>query len=394
MSGKAVSIRDLDVTGKFVLVRADFNVPMRDQSISDDSRIRAALPTINHLRRSGAKTIVCSHFGRPKGQVVEEMRLGIVRDRLEKLLEIPVIDAGGPDGDDPYDRTRGMVNGDVALLENLRFTPAEEENDDAFAAELAKLAEIYVNDAFGAAHRAHASTVGVANHIPSAAGFLMEKEMAMLGEAVTNAESPSIAIIGGAKVSDKIQVLQHLASKVDTILIGGGMVAAFYVAQGWSAGAVDLDRTEISAASEILSLDTADIVVPQDVTCGSEFAESTSAETFSADSVPSDKLILDIGPESADQYASIISSARTIVWNGPMGVFEWAAFSNGSRAVAKAVGQNSSCISVVGGGSTAEVVSTYGVADAITHVSTGGGASLEFLEGKTLPGVAALDTLK
>lgn len=394
MTGKTVSIRDLDVAGKYVLVRVDFNVPVRDNKISDDSRIRAALPTINHLRNSGAKTIICSHFGRPKGQVVKEMRLGIVRDRLEKLLEIPVLDAGGPDGNDPYDRTRKMSNGDVALLENLRFTPGEEANDDGFAVDLAKLAEIFVNDAFGAAHRAHASTAGVANHIPSAAGFLMEKELEMLGEVVTNAESPSIAIIGGAKVSDKIQVLHHLASKVDTILIGGGMVAAFCAARGWSSGAVALDEAEISAASEILALDTTEIVVPTDVTCGSEFAESTPAEVFGSDNVPANKLILDIGPSSAEQYASIISSAKTIVWNGPMGVFEWDSFSNGSRTVAEAVGQNSSCISVVGGGSTAEVVSTYGVADAITHVSTGGGASLEFLECKTLPGVAALDTYK
>lgn len=385
------SIQGVDVNGKTVLVRVDFNVPIRNRVISDDSRIRAALPTLNLLGEGGAKVVVSSHFGRPKGQVVEDMRLRIVRERLSELLGAPVLDAGGPNGAQPASVVSGLSSGEFALLENLRFEAGEEANTKDFSKHLASLADLYVNDAFGAAHRAHASTAGVAAHLPAYAGLLMERELEILGRALEGTTGATIAIVGGAKVSDKIQVLRHLSAKVDTILVGGGMVAAFYVAQGRSGGAVDVSDEDKSAAQGLLESGGANVVLPADVITAPEFNENSPATVFECGEVPRDGLILDIGPRSATEYARIISIANTIIWNGPMGVFEWPEFAKGSVAIANAVADNKKATSVIGGGSTAEVVGSLGLVDKITHVSTGGGASLEFLEGKILPGVAALD---
>ena len=385
------SIQGVDVNGKTVLVRVDFNVPIRNGVISDDSRIRAALPTLNLLGEGGAKVVVSSHFGRPKGQVVEDMRLRIVRERLSELLGAPVLDAGGPNGAQPASVVSGLSSGEFALLENLRFEAGEEANTKDFSKHLASLADLYVNDAFGAAHRAHASTAGVAAHLPAYAGLLMERELEILGRALEGTTGATIAIVGGAKVSDKIQVLRHLSAKVDTILVGGGMVAAFYVAQDRSGGAVDVSDEDKSAAQGLLDSGGANVVLPADVITAPEFNENSPATVFECGEVPLDGLILDIGPRSATEYARIISIANTIIWNGPMGVFEWPEFAKGSVAIANAVADNKKATSVIGGGSTAEVVGSLGLVDKITHVSTGGGASLEFLEGKILPGVAALD---
>jgi phosphoglycerate kinase len=385
------SIRGVDVAGKTVLVRVDFNVPMRDGVISDDSRIRAALPTLNLLKDNGAKIVVCSHFGRPKGEVAEDMRLTPVRTRLSEWLDNNVRDAGGPAGNQPKRIVSKLKPGQFAMLENLRFDPGEEANDPEFSTHLASMVDIYVNDAFGAAHRAHASTAGVAHHLPAYAGLLMERELEMLGNSLANSKSPSIAIVGGAKVTDKIQVLRHLAEKVDTMLVGGGMVAAFYVAQGNSGGAAAVTDEDADAARSLIDIPGVDVVIPTDVVMAKKFEESSPASTYGSSEVPDDMLILDIGPMASTEFAQHISQANTIIWNGPMGVFEWPAFSSGTVAVAQAVAWNENATSVIGGGSTAEVVGSLGLVENITHVSTGGGASLEFLEGKTLPGVAALD---
>ncbi|HIN15268.1 MAG TPA: phosphoglycerate kinase [Dehalococcoidia bacterium] len=390
---KKRSIRETDVTGMTVLVRVDFNVPMRNGTISDDSRIRAALPTLQMLGGSGAKVVICSHFGRPGGQVIEEMRLTMVRTRLSELLGAPVRDAGGPSGETPAQVASALSAGEFALLENLRFEPGEEANDAEFSNHLASLADIYVNDAFGAAHRAHASTVGVAEHLPAVAGLLMERELEILGKAMIAdaSTSPVVAIVGGAKVVDKIQVLWHLSEKVDTILIGGGMVAAFFVAKGHSGGAALVTDEDAAAANGLLESGRADAIIPVDVITAPDFSERSPATTCEQSSVPNNQLILDIGPATAKKYSEVISAAKTLIWNGPMGVFEWQAFAAGSEAVARAVAANKLATSVIGGGSTAEIVGSLGLVDQITHVSTGGGASLEFLEGKVLPGVAALD---
>jgi len=385
------SIRHVDFYGKTVLVRVDFNVPKRGEVISDDSRIRAALPTLNLLSRGGAKVVICSHFGRPAGQVIEEMSLQPVRKRLSEILNIPIIDAGGPRGEQPSKIVSQLGPGEFALLENLRFESGEEENDEHFSKYLASLADLYVNDAFGAAHRAHASTTGVAKYIPAYAGLLMEREIAMLSRSLEGSTGDTVAIIGGAKVSDKIQVLRHLSKKVDTILIGGGMVSTFYMAQKKSSGATIVTDTDLTAAEHLLNAGGAEVVLPSDVLTAAEFSKSSPATLWESNDVPDDGLILDIGPESSKNYAQIISLAKRIIWNGPMGVFEWPTFSNGTVAVANAVASNKNATSVIGGGSTAEVINSLDLVDKITHISTGGGASLEFLEGKTLPGVAALD---
>jgi phosphoglycerate kinase len=385
------SIKDANVAGSTVLVRVDFNVPMRDGTITDDSRIRAALPTLNLLKDAGAKTVICSHFGRPKGQVVEAMRLAPVRERLSELLASTVIDAGGPGGDQPQTAVSALKPGEFALLENLRFDPGEESNDPGFSMHLASLADIYVNDAFGAAHRAHASTTGVAEHIPAYAGLLMKRELEMLGSSLEGSTGATVAIVGGAKVSDKIQVLRNLAQKVDTILVGGGMVAAFYVARGQSGGAAPVTDEDAQAAKSLMDSGGANVVLPADVITAPEFDENSPPTVHDAAEVPPDGLILDIGPRTSKEYARIISLVDTIVWNGPMGVFEWPEFAKGSIAIANAVAAKKKATSVIGGGSTAEIVGSLDLANMITHVSTGGGASLEYLEGKTLPGVATLD---
>ena len=389
------TVEDIDLQAARVLVRVDFNVPMSgtavgsDLRISDDSRIQAALPTIEYLRDHGCRVMLCSHMGRPEGEVDPDLRLTPVRERLSELLGAEVKEGKGPAGKVPMLVMESMEPGEVALLENLRFNKREERNDPGFARKLAGLADVYVNDAFGTAHRAHASTVGVAEYMPAVAGMLMARELDMLGACLETPDHPVVAVIGGAKVSDKIAVLTNLASRVDTVLVGGGMVAAFLAAAGY----IEADPAsygDIEAARSLLKDSSARIVIPTDVITGMEFSEETEPITVNVSAISEDKLILDIGPESAVAYAKELSGAKTIIWNGPMGVFEWSAFAAGTTAVAQAIAANDDCVSVVGGGSTGEVVGSLGLRGKITHVSTGGGASLEFLEGKTLPGVAAL----
>ena len=385
------TIKDIDVRGKRVLVRVDFNVPVNESGeITDDSRIRLSLPTINYLREQGASVIVCSHFGRPGGKVVEKERLAPMRRRLGELIGAGVLDAGGPAGLQPARVAAAMKPGQVALLENLRFDPGEEKNDDAFAASLASLADIYVDDAFAAAHRAHASVVGVAKRLPAVAGLLMAREIEMLSAALNASSRPAVAIVGGAKVADKIQVLTHLAPRMDALLIGGGMVAAFFKAKGLGSGKADVTPAEVEAAKSLLASSKPAVFLPADVVVATAFSADAKAQTVAASAVPADALILDIGPQARKAYTAEIAKARSVIWNGPMGVFEWPQFAEGTKAVAQAVSANRDAMTVVGGGSTAEVVEKLGLRDRFTHVSTGGGASLEFLEGRVLPGVAAL----
>ena len=392
MSNGWKTLAHLDPAGKRCLVRVDFNVPFAPgtQNIIDDSRIVAAIPTIENLLDRGASLIICSHLGRPKGIAVPELRMAPVRNRFAELLGANVIDCGGPAGPDVERIASSIVPGRVGMLENLRFDPGEESNDDSFSKGLASLADVYVNDAFGAAHRAHASVVGVAKHLPSYAGLLMEKELEMLGRVLGSHKKPSIALIGGAKVADKIGVISNLLDGVDRVLIGGGMVAAFLRARGMQSGAAQLDEAELETAAVLLRGHADKLGLPTDVVVANEFNAEAAASAVAVDAVAEDELILDIGPATAGTYAEEIGQARTILWNGPMGVAEWDQFSQGTRAVADAVSSNSAAISIVGGGSTAEVVARLGLEQKITHVSTGGGASLEFLEGRILPGVAAL----
>jgi phosphoglycerate kinase len=388
------TVEDIDLQGSRVLMRVDFNVPTSfdqegDVQISDDSRIQAALPTIEYLRDRGCRVMLCSHMGRPEGEVDPDLRLMPVRERLSELLGAEVVDARGPAGKVPMLVMEGMEPGDVGLLENLRFNKREEANDPGFAHKLSTLGDVFVNDAFGTAHRAHASTVGIAGHMPAVAGLLMARELEMLGRCLDSPDRPVVAVIGGTKVSDKIAVLTHLASKVDTVLVGGGMVAAFLAASGHMDGNTD-DLPEIEAARSLMKDSTARILIPTDVISAAELSEYSEPTTTGVTNISVGALVLDIGPESAATYAAEIASAATVIWNGPMGVFEWPAFAVGTTAVAQAIAANEDCVSVVGGGSTAEAVGALRLRDRITHVSTGGGASLEFLEGKTLPGVAAL----
>lgn len=385
------TVRDIEVRGKRVLLRVDFNVPVNDAGeIADDSRIRLSLPTISYLRESGAAVIACSHFGRPDGKVVEKYRLTAVRNRLSELIGSEVMDAGGPGGPGPGRVAQALNPGQVALLENLRFDPGEEANSPGFARSLASLADIYVDDAFAAAHRAHASVSGVARHVPAVAGLLMAREIEMLSAALDSPARPAVAVVGGAKVADKLQVLTHLAGRVDVILVGGGMVAAFLRASGHSGGSAKVTAADVQAAQDLLGSLSPLVHIPRDVVVGDSFSADASARVVDDDQVPQDAVVLDIGPVTRRAYASDIARARSVIWNGPMGVFEWPQFAEGTRAVARAIAANRQAVTVVGGGSTAEVVEKLGIRDQFSHVSTGGGASLEFLEGKTLPGVAAL----
>jgi phosphoglycerate kinase len=388
------TIRDVDVSGKTCLVRVDFNVPVDPATgmIADDSRIRAAVPTVHHLQANGARIILCTHNGRPKGKVVEDLRLTAIRQRASDWMNTDIVDAGLPgDGRNPADVISKLAPGGIAMLENLRFHPGEEANDPKFAKALASLADTYVNDAFGAAHRAHASTAGVADYLPAVAGYLMERELRMLTRALESDEKPAVAIIGGAKVSDKIQVLANLSKRVDTVIIGGGMVAAFLKAQGYEPGAAEISDEDVHAAGQLLFSSQAKVITPSDVVVAREFAEDATPYVVEVTDVPSDSLILDIGPATRVAYADEIIEAKRIIWNGPMGVAEWESFAEGTRAVARAVAVAPDAFTLVGGGSTVAVIQKLNLRSEITHVSTGGGASLEFLEGKVLPGIAALD---
>ena len=387
------SVRDVDVQGKRVLVRVDFNVPMEDGRISDDNRIRAALPTIEYLRERDARVALCSHLGRPNGVVDEGARLAPIAKGLEAVLGAPVAyvtECIGPEAEAAVD---ALAPGGVLLLENLRFHPGEEKNDPDFAAQLARLADVYVNDAFGTAHRAHASTAGVAAHLPAVSGFLMEREITMLGSVLEDPRRPLAAVMGGAKVSDKIAVLETLLDSVDVLVIGGGMAATFFKAQGHGVGDSLLEEERVAFARETIERcerQGVKLVLPRDVVVADAFAADAATREVPANGIPDGWRIMDIGPAATGDFANALITCRTALWNGPMGVFEWEAFSHGTRAVGHALASLADAVTIVGGGSTAEAVGELGLADAMTHVSTGGGASLEFFEGKELPGVAAL----
>jgi phosphoglycerate kinase len=384
------TIRDIQVTGKRVLVRVDFNVPLdKTGSITDDTRIRAALPTIQYLRDKGAKVILCSHLGRPKGKVADEFRLTPIAKRLSELLGAPVTKTNDCIGPEVEKAVAAMKPGDVVLLENLRFYAEEEANDASFAKKLASLADVYVNDAFGTAHRAHASTEGVTHYLPGVAGFLMERELNFLGKALANPTRPFVAILGGAKVSDKIGVIENLLPKVDQLIVGGGMANTFLKAQGYEVGASLLEADKVDLAKDLLKRAGAKLLLPVDVVVADDFRADAKHQTVAVDKVPAGWRILDVGPKSVEAFGAVLKKAKTVVWNGPMGVFEFPAFAAGTVAIAKALA-STSATTIIGGGDSAAAVEQAGLADKMTHISTGGGASLEFLEGKVLPGVAAL----
>jgi phosphoglycerate kinase len=387
------SIRDVELSGKRVFCRVDFNVPMQDGVITDDTRIRAALPTIQYLTEANAKVILASHFGRPKGAVVEEMRLTPVAKHLSELLGKEVKKLDDSVGEAVEAAVAGMQNGDVILLENVRFHAGEEKNDPELAKQFAGLADLFVNDAFGAAHRAHASTAGIAKYIPAVAGLLMEKEIRFLGGALSRPERPFTAIVGGAKVKDKIAVIENLLTKVDHLIIGGGMANTFLKAQGYSVGAslheedkLDLARSLMEQAKER----GVQLLMPVDVVVADRFAADAEKQIVSVDAIPDGWMALDVGPKSVEAFRDVIVSSKTVVWNGPMGVFEMDAFAEGTIGVAKAMADCSGT-TVIGGGDSVAAVEKAGVAEQMTHISTGGGASLEFMEGKELPGVAVLE---
>jgi len=384
------TIRGINVTGKRVLVRVDFNVPQdKAGNITDDTRIRAALPTIQYLRDKGARVILCSHLGRPKGKVAEELRLTPVARRLSELLGAPVVNTSDCIGPEVEKAVAGMKPGDVVLLENLRFYAQEEANDPVFARQLAGLAEVYVNDAFGTAHRAHASTEGVTHYLPAVAGLLMERELNFLGKALSAPTRPFVAILGGAKVSDKIGVIENLLPKVDQLIVGGGMANTFLKAQGYEVGDSLLEADKLDLAKDLLKRGGKKLLLPVDVVIADAFAADAKHQVVPVDKVSAGWRILDIGPQSVTRFNAVLKTAKTVVWNGPMGVFEFPAFAAGTVAIAKALA-DTGATTIIGGGDSAAAVERAGVADKMTHISTGGGASLEFLEGKVLPGVAAL----
>lgn len=387
-----------DVSGKRVLVRADFNVPLDDQgNITDDTRIRAALPTIQDLTGKGAKVVLCSHFGRPKGKVVDDMRLTPVAKRLSELLGQDVVKCDDCIGDEVTAAVNGLQNGQVALLENVRFHAGEESNDPEFAKQLAANADLYVNDAFGTAHRAHASTEGVTKYLsPSVGGFLIEKELEYLQAAINNPQRPLAAIIGGSKVSSKIGVIETLLDKVDKLLIGGGMIFTFYKARGLSVGKslVEEDKLELAKALEAKAKDKGvELLLPTDVVVADNFAADANSQTVSAEAIPDGWMGLDIGPDSVKVFQEALKQCKSVIWNGPMGVFEFDKFAKGTEAIAGTLAELTpqGVTTIIGGGDSVAAVEKVGVADQMSHISTGGGASLELLEGKTLPGIAALD---
>lgn len=388
------SIRDIEISGKRVFVRVDFNVPLDKDTgnVADDTRIRAAIPTIRYLIEKGARVILASHLGRPKGTFNEKYSLKPVAQRLEELLGQKVYQVKEAVGEIPRRTADQLKDGEVLLLENVRFYSDEEKNDERFARSLADLADIYVNDAFGTAHRAHASTEGIAHIIPGVSGLLMEKEIEMLGKAMSNPDRPFVSIIGGAKVSDKIGVIGNLLGKVDTLIIGGGMANTFLSAKGYNLGKSLLEGDKTDLARELMdkaSQNGVSLMLPVDLVVSMAADPGAERKVVQVDQVPPEWMALDIGPESARMFGDAVKGAKTVVWNGPMGVFEMAPFAEGTFSVARALAE-SNAVTIVGGGDSAAAVEKAGVADRITHISTGGGASLEFLEGKVLPGVAAL----
>lgn len=392
------TVKDLDVKGKKILVRVDFNVPLskeNNEEIADDTRIKAALPTIDYLLENGAKVILMSHLGRPKGEAKPEFALKPVADWLENHYKDKFHFFPSPEvvDDKVKEEVANLKDGEVCLIENTRYVAGETKNDPEFAKKLASLADLYVNDAFGTSHRAHASNVGVASILPSAVGFLIEKEIDVMGKALEAPEHPFVSILGGAKVSDKIGVIENLITKVDTILIGGGMAYTFLKAQGKEIGKSLLEEDKMDLSLELIKKaeeNNVEILLPVDVVIADEIKSGVETEVVDVDSIPEDKEALDIGPKTAELFASKIKNAKTVVWNGPMGVFEVKEFANGTNKVAEALAE-SDAITIVGGGDSALAIELAGLKDKITHVSTGGGASLEFLEGKDLPGISSIE---
>ena len=397
MAKKTVaSLTEADVSGKRVLVRADFNVPLDDNgTITDETRIRAALPTIKDLTGKGGKVILCSHMGRPKGEVKEELRLTTVAKRLSQLLGQEVVKTDDCVGDAVASAVSAMKNGDVILLENLRFHNEETSNDPEFAKQLAANADLYVNEAFGTAHRAHASTEGVTKYLsPSVAGYLIEKELDYLQDAVDNPKRPLAAIIGGSKVSSKIGVIETLLDKCDKLLIGGGMIFTFYKARGLKVGKslVEEDKLELAKSLEAKAKEQGvELLLPTDVVIADNFAPDANAKTVSINDIPDGWMGLDIGPDSIKVFQDALADCNAVIWNGPMGVFEFDKFAAGTEAIANTLAGKPDAVTIIGGGDSVAAVEKVGVAEKMSHISTGGGASLELLEGKTLPGIVALD---
>ena len=389
------TVKDIDVAGRKVLVRCDFNVPMKNGNITNDIRIVSALPTIKYLIENDAAVILMSHMGRPKGEPKPEFTLRPVADRLSELLGQDVIFAPSPVvvDDGVRETAAALQGGQVMLLENVRYRAEETKNEEPFTGELASLGEIFVNDAFGTAHRAHCSTAGLAKYMPAVSGFLIEKEIKFLGDVLEDPERPFVAIMGGAKVGDKIPVIENLMKKVDSLIIGGGMSYTFFKAMGYEIGTSILDEESIDLAGELMKKAEAagvQLLLPVDTVCAKEFSNDSEKAVFDRDSIPADMMGMDIGPKTVELYKECISKAKTIVWNGPAGVFEMPSFEAGTKAIAQALAE-SDATTVIGGGDSAAAVEQFGLADKMTHISTGGGASLEFLEGKELPGVACLE---
>ena len=389
------TVKDIDVSGKRVLVRCDFNVPMKDGVITDDIRITSALPTIKYLIENDAKVILMSHMGRPKGEPKPEFSLKPVADRLAQLLGMDVVFAASDVVVDDSVRAKAdeLKPGQVMLLENVRYRKEETKNEEPFTGELASLGDIFVNDAFGTAHRAHCSTAGLAKYMPSVSGFLIEKEVKFLGDALEDPQRPFLAIMGGAKVGDKIPVIENLLKKVDSLIIGGGMSYTFFKAMGYEIGKSILDEESIDLAKELMKKAEdagVKLLLPVDTVCAKEFDNDSEIGVFDRDSIPADMMGMDIGPKTVELYKTAIAEAKTVVWNGPAGVFEMPNFAAGTKAIAEALA-SSGAVTIIGGGDSAAAVEQFGLADKMTHISTGGGASLEFLEGKDLPGISCLE---
>ena len=390
------SIEDIDVAGKRVLCRCDFNVPTKNGKITSDKRIVAAMPTIEYLVNHGARVILCSHMGKPKGEWKPELSLKVVADRISELLGKPVIMAADVVGEDAKAKAAALKDGDVMLLENVRYMKGETKNDPELSKELASMADIFVNDAFGTAHRAHSSTAGVADYLPAVCGYLVQKEVGIMGKALADPERPFVAILGGAKVSDKLNVINNLLEKVDTLIIGGGMAFTFLAAKGYSVGASLVDNEKIDYCKDMMAKAEAKgvkLLLPVDTVVADAFPNPIDAEiaveTVPSDAIPAGKMGLDIGEKARAEFAEAVKNAKTVVWNGPMGVFENPVLSQGTKAVAQALA-DSEAVTIVGGGDSAAACEQLGFAGKITHISTGGGASLEFLEGLELPGIACL----
>ncbi len=389
------TVRDIDWTGKTAVMRCDFNVPLDGTRITDETRITAALPTIKYLMENGAATVIMSHLGRPKGKAVPEMSLAPVAKRLSELIgkDVKFVPSDVVVDDAVKAAAKNLASGDVMLIENVRYREEETKNDPSFAKDLSELGDIFVQDAFGTSHRAHASTTGIADYIPAVSGFLIEKELKFLGEAVNNPERPFAAIMGGAKVKDKIPVITNLLDKVDILIVGGGMSYTFFKAQGYSIGTSLLDEEGLELAADILKKAEEKgvrFMLPVDVVAADEFSNDSPCAVYAVDSIPDNRMGMDIGPDTVKLFSGAIKEAKTVVWNGPMGVFEMENFAKGTKAIAECLAE-SDAVTVIGGGDRAAAVTQFGLADKMTHLSTGGGASLEFLEGRELPGIAIIE---